>query len=278
MHRLTSLVLLLLSCFIFSLAFSLDQDAATDSISLEKPPVSLKQWYKPVNKHNVWHHNMFKLRREMQAINDYMLDKDQPHTEKWANEFIKHYLKIADMVPEWKDELEIEWAKKLTISAKQGDFKTLGTALKKLKTSCKGCHTDYRAQVAAIYRSPDFSKIHVSLDNEKTSYLKFMKILMRDVNRIKIAATDDNKTKAQAALKAVRRGIETLRASCNQCHKTNEPKNYYLGKKTSDLLDKLESAIEKGKSGRALGEFAVQACARCHGSHRIVYDLKAEIE
>ncbi len=278
MHKLTSLVLLSLSFFTFSLAFSFDKDAATDSIRLEIPPASLKQWYKPDNKHNVWHHNMFKLRREMQAINEYMLDKDQPHTEKWANEFVKHYLKIADMVPEWKDDLEIEWAEKLTISAKQGDFKTLAIALKKLKTSCKGCHADYRAQVAAIYRAPDFSKTHVSLENKKTSYLKFMKILMRDVNRIKIATTDDNKTKALTSLKAVRRGIDILRTSCDQCHKGNEAKDYYLGKTTSDLLDKLETAIDTGNSGRTLGEFAVQACARCHGSHRIVYDLKAEID
>jgi cytochrome c556 len=250
----------------------------TEIITLEKPPASLKQWYKPDNKRNVWHHNMFKLRREIQAVEEYVQDKDQPHTEKWANELVKHYLKIADMVPQWKDELELEWAGKLSASAKQGDFKNVKAALKKLKTSCKGCHTDYRAQVAAIYRAPDFSKIHVSLDNKKTSYLKFMKILMRDVNRIKIAATDDNKAKAQASLKAVRSGINTLRTSCDQCHKGNEAKDYYLGKKTSDLLDKLETAIDKGKSGRALGEFAVQACARCHGSHRIVYDLKHELE
>ncbi len=282
MRLIPILILLLLSCLPFSLAFSLDKDATDNSITLEKPPASLKQWYKPDNKRNVWHHNMFKLRREIQAIEEYTQDKDQPHTEKWTNELVKHYLKIADMVPEWKDELELEWAEKLAASAKQGDFKTLRTALKKIKTSCKGCHTDYRAQVAAIYRAPDFSKIHVSIINNKKdkeiSYLKFMKQLMRDVNRIKIAASDNNKAKAQASLKAVRSGIGILRSSCDQCHKEHEAKDYYLGEKTSGLLDKLETAIEQGKSGRALGEFAVQACARCHGSHRIIYDLKNEID
>ncbi len=270
-------ILFLLYCLSFSSAFSLDKDTTDNNITLERPPASLKQWYKPGNKRNVWHHNMFKLRREIQAIEEYAQDKDQPHTEKWANELAKHYLKIANMVPEWKDELELEWTEKLTVSAKLGDFKTLRTALKKLKTSCKGCHSDYRAQVAAIYRAPDFSKIHVLQNNEKTSYLKFMKQLMRDVNRIKIADSDGNKTKALDALKAVRSAIVTLRSSCDQCHKGNEAKDYYLGKKTYGLLDKLEAAIKTGKSGRALGNFAVQACARCHGSHRIVYDLKREI-
>jgi len=263
-----------------------EPSTSTDTISLGKPPASLKQWYKPENKRNVWHHNMFKLRRESQAVNEYMQEKDQPHTEKWATELVKHYKKIVDMVPEWKDELELEWAGKLQIAAKKGDFKTVKKAMKKLQTSCKGCHSDYRAQVAAIYRAPDFSKIHVVLDGykeghkkgEKTSYLDFMKILMRDINRIKIATSDNNIAKAKTSLKSVRAGITTLRTSCDNCHKTEDAKNYYLGDKTSKLLDKLEIAIDNGKSGRVLGEFAVQACAHCHGSHRIVYDLKREFD
>ena len=241
--------------------------------SFENLPISLKQWYKPVNKRNVWQHNMFKLRRELQAVEEYMAEGDLPHTEKWALELVKHYKKIVDMVPEWKDELELEWAEKLQASAKQGDFKLLKKSIKKLKTSCKGCHSDYRAQVAAIYRAPNFSKIQISWGDDKINYRAFMKILMRDVNRIKISTADNNISKAKKSLKAVRKGIMVLRSSCDNCHKGDEAKNYYLGDKTSDLLDKLDAAIETGKSGRALGEFAVQACAHCHGSHRIVYDL-----
>lgn len=270
--------LLLLTFLFFNVALIADEPSEKQTVSLERPPESLKQWYKPANKRNVWHHNMFKLRREMQAVNEYMHEKDQPHTEKWAAELVKHYEKIIDMVPEWQDELELEWADKLQTAASKGDFKTLKKAMKKLKSSCKGCHSDYRSQVAAIYRAPDFSKIHVTLNKEKTTYLDFMKILMRDINRIKIATADNNLAKAKTSLKAVRAGINTLRSSCDNCHKTNDAKNYYLGDKTSKLLNKLEIAIEKGKSGRILGEFAVQACAHCHGSHRIVYDLKREIE
>jgi len=270
--------LLLLTLLFFNAVLIADELPKEETVSLEKPPESLKQWYKPVNKRNVWHHNMFKLRRETQAVNEYMQEEDQAHTEKWASELVKHYKKIAEMMPEWKDELELEWADKLQTAASKGDFKTVKKAMRKLQTSCKGCHNDYRAQVAAIYRAPDFSKIHVSLKGEETSYLDFMKILMRDINRIKIATTDNNIPKAKISLKAVRAGISILRSSCDSCHKTDDAKNYYLGDKTSKLLDELEVAIDKGKSGHVLGQFAVQACAYCHGSHRIVYDLKREIE
>lgn len=251
---------------------------ANESISLKKPPTSLKQWYKPDNKRNVFQHNMFKLRRELQAVNQYRAKKDLAHTQKWVSRLVEHYKKIADMVPEWEGELRLKRAEQLEIAAKEGDFKSIGRAIKKLQKSCTNCHETYRAQVAAIYRVPDFSHTYVQLDNKEINYQDFMRRLMRDVNRIKIAADDDDKTEAQSALKDVRTGITTLRSSCDSCHKGTKAKDYYLGKETSELMDKLEVAIETGKSGRPLGEFAVQACAHCHGSHRIIYDLKNEIK
>ena len=252
--------------------------SAKEVVTLKKPPISLKQWYKPDNKRNVFQHNMFKLRRELQAVNQYRAQKDVPHTLKWATQLVEHYLKIGDMVPEWKKELRLKRADQLKTAAKEGDFKSLGKAIKRLQKSCTNCHETYRAQVATIYRAPDFSHTHVQLNGKETNYQDFMRLLMRDVNRIKIAADDNNKIDAQAALKDVRTGITTLRSSCDSCHKGTKAKDYYLGKETTELMDKLETAIEKDKSGRALGEFAVQACAHCHGSHRIIYDLKNEIK
>lgn len=251
---------------------------AKESVTLKKPPSSLKEWYKPDNKRNVFQHNMFKLRRELQAVNQYRAEKDLPHTQKWASRLVEHYKKIAEMVPEWEGELRLKRAEQLETAAKQGDFKSIGRAVKKLQKSCTNCHETYRAQVAALYRAPDFSHTDVQLDGKETSYQDFMRRLMRDVNRIKIAADDGNKVDAQIALKDVRTGITTLRSSCDSCHKGTKAKDYYLGQEASELMDKLEAAIEEGKSGRPLGEFAVYACARCHGSHRIVYDLTNEIK
>ncbi|MEA3301943.1 MAG: hypothetical protein U9Q75_01605 [Pseudomonadota bacterium] len=52
-------------CFTYSffllLTMPFSSVHAEGTITLEKPPASLKQWYKPENKRNVWHHNMFKL-------------------------------------------------------------------------------------------------------------------------------------------------------------------------------------------------------------------------
>lgn len=252
--------------------------SAKENIGLKQPPTSLKQWYKPDNKRNVFHHNMFKLRRELQAINQYRAEKDLLHTQKWTSQFVEHYRKIAKMIPEWKSELRLKRARQLEVAAKEGDFKTVGKAIKKIQRSCVNCHETYRSQVAAIHRSPDFKKINVQLAGEETNYQDFMRLLMRDVNRIKIAAEDGDKTSAQLALKDVREGITTLRSSCDSCHKGDKAKDYYLGKETSELMDKLKIDIEAEKASQTLGEFAVQACAYCHGTHRILYDIKEIIK
>lgn len=252
--------------------------SAKENIGLKQPPTSLKQWYKPDNKRNVFHHNMFKLRRELQAVNQYRAEKDLLHTQKWASQLVAHYKKIAEMVPEWKKELRLKRARQLEVAAKEGDFKGLGKAIKKIQRSCVNCHETYRSQVAALYRAPDFKQINVQLDGKETNYQDFMRVLMRDVNRIKIAAEDGNKTRAQLALKDVRDGMTTLRSSCNGCHKGDKAKDYYLGKETSELMDKLEKDIEDENASQTLGEFAVQACAYCHGTHRILYDIKESIK
>ena len=68
-------------------------------ILLGKPPQSLAKWYKPENKRQVWLHNMFKLRREMQAVRFYADRKDGKGLEGWVSDLGRHYLEIGEMVP-----------------------------------------------------------------------------------------------------------------------------------------------------------------------------------
>ena len=74
---------------------------------LKEPPASLAAWYKPQNKRQVWLHTMFKLRREMLAVEIYAKDQDSASLQNWAAKLIKDYLKIAEMVPEWANRVDL---------------------------------------------------------------------------------------------------------------------------------------------------------------------------
>ncbi len=262
----------------FCLLASTSAVSAEQTISIPEPPASLAQWYPPVAKRLVWLHNMFKLRRELQAVEEYAGLKDQPRMNKWAAQFDAHYRKIGEMVPEWKSELDMDQAQRLASAAKSGDFAKAKLAVRKLKQSCRGCHNDYRAVVTLLYRTPDFGKQRIKTKSgEAQKYANYMKNLATEINRIKIAIVDERPKAALNAFDKLSTGISQLAENCTSCHKQTDIGKNYFGAELQAMMKKLGEALQSGnkrKSGMALGEVAVTACSHCHGTHRVLYDLK----
>ena len=246
---------------------------------LKMPPASLAKWYKPMNKRQVWLHTMFRLRREMQAVEEYVRSNDVAGVKKWGQRLAKSYREIPEMVPEWKDEVKLEWSDRLEAAALKGNFKGVARAWKKLENSCDSCHSDFRPLAAALYRVPEYSKLTVATETagKESTYPELMNRLSRSVNRIKIATEDKHPRVAKQALQRLRKQLRELGTSCDQCHRDNIPRERILGVATDKLLDELGEGIQRGKpkeSGKLLGEVAVAVCARCHGVHRTLGDLK----
>jgi len=246
------------------------------------PPQSLAQWYKPDNKRQVWLHTMFRLRREMQAVKEYAAQGDMAGVQKWGQRLVDDYRKIPEMVPEWDDEVELEWADHLEGAIQNADLEKVARATKKLGNSCNACHREYRPLVAALYRTPDYSKLTVAWgENTTLKFTEAMAQLSQLVNRIKIATEDGSQARALEALGQLQQGLGDLGTSCDRCHQDSQPKERILGAHTQELLEQLEVSIKEGEkkqTGRLLGKAAVVACARCHGVHRTLGNLKTFLE
>ena len=244
-----------------------------DRVTLVRtPPASLAQWYKPENERQVWLHTMFKLRREMQAVQFYAENKDAKHLDKWVALLSEHYLKIGEMVPEWKKNLDVDAIVWLQESAVNNRYQDVSPALDKLNESCESCHKDYRAITAAMYRSPDFSLMEIS---PSTSLEMHMEALTRQVNQIKIASEDDMQDVALSSLSDLETGMNALGETCSNCHKKDT--RVYPDEAINKTLNSLGESLRTGTlkdQGRELGTLAVLACARCHGTHRIAYDTR----
>lgn len=242
-----------------------------DKVNLHKtPPASLEKWYKPENKRQEWLHNMFKLRREIQAVKLYSTSNEDELLDKWTAQFSKHYLGISEMVPEWNKKLDVEALTRLQVSVKDRDQQGVSLALDDLNTSCDSCHRDYRITVATMYRAPDFSSVKLS---QTVAYKKHMKALIRQLNQIKIASEDGKRDVALSSLSELKHGIKLQGETCVQCHKKDT--RVYPDVKMIKTIANLQQSLTTGtrkEQGKALGTLAVQACARCHGSHRIAYD------
>jgi len=252
---------------------------AGNPVSLGTPPASLEQWYKPANKRQVWLHTMFRLRREMQAISEYAEQNDQAGMNKWIKRLEKDYNKIADMVPEWEKDTKPRLIPELEMFAEKGDTFRVGKTLKMIQRTCDDCHIDYQPLVTAIYRSPHYDDIKLKdINGNPQSFEDNMEELSASVNRILIALDDDHKDIALSASQNLADQLQNLGDSCNSCHKDDSyPRERILGKLTQQHLETLQKNINEGlvkDSQKLMGEIAVSVCARCHNTHRIVYDLR----
>ncbi len=246
------------------------------SITLNLPPESLGQWYRPVAKRDVWLHTMFALRREMQAVAEYSALGDPVRLNQWLERLESDYRKIGEMVPEWQDELELGLFERMR---KAGSPEELARLQRKLRKSCQGCHKEYKLVAALRYRTPDFTavKVESSESLEEESYSEVMKRLTLLVNRVKIASQDGRRKAALDALDSLQVRLADLGESCQACHKEGHSRERILGKTAGGSLAHVRAGIESDdmrSTGRYLGEFAVGVCADCHAIHRLQSDLR----
>ncbi len=245
-----------------------------DRVALIKtPPASLAQWYKPENKRQVWLHNMFKLRREMQAVKFYADRKEVAHLQKWAGQLSEHYLEIGEMVPEWKKKLDIDLIAELREQVENSRYQDITHALDSLNKNCDSCHEDFRAITATIYRAANFASIETP--DRSTTLKEHMKQLTQQVNQIKIASEDGLQEVASSSLSDLKKGMNTLGETCSICHKKDGKE--YPDDTMNSAIARLEESLVTGTlrdQGRELGTLAVLACARCHGTHRLAYDSR----
>ncbi|BAO43155.1 cytochrome c3 family protein [Thiolapillus brandeum] len=244
------------------------------TLTLQLPPASLEKWYRPANKHDVWLHTMFRLRREMQAVSEYSALEDQARLEKWLGKLEKDYLSIGRMVPEWRDELETELLDRMRVLARAGDWQGLARAQRKLGKSCQSCHSEYKLTAALRYRAPDFASVKVESEEtmDEEDYRRVMSRLSLLLNRVKIAGEDGRQSAALDALEELQQRLADLGNSCAACHKHETARQAILGEAATGSLAHVRKGLEAGnrkQAGRYLGEFAVGVCADCHAIHRL---------
>ena len=253
------------------------------AVSIDIPPASLEQWYKPANKRQVWLHTMFRLRREMQAISEYSQLDNQAAMGKWLQRLEEDYNKIVEMVPEWKQEIKPRLIDELKMFAEKDDKYRLQKTLEMIERTCDDCHTNYAPLVTAKYRSPYYDDIKLkSIDGNEISFEESMENQSASVNRILIALDDGHKSSALYVSKTLFTQLQNLGESCDACHKDDAyPKERILGAANSERFEILQSHISAGRvkdSQKMMGEIAVTVCARCHNIHRITSDLRNALE
>lgn len=252
--------------------------AATAVADRPALPESLGEWYKPQNERQVWLHTMFAMRRELQAVREYATEGDMAAAARWGERLATHYRSLADKVPAWRDQVDNALIGALEQALADGDAAGIARAADRLDRDCNTCHRDYQALAALRYRWPRFDTLRIGDGAGGTSsYHDHMNALSTTLNRVKIASDDGRWARAAEAMHRLRLQLDALGDSCAQCHRDAAPRERILGAETTATLDRVDAALtahDGRAAGRALGEAAVQTCARCHGVHRLLSELQ----
>lgn len=250
---------------------------------LSVPPASLAQWYPPHQEQPVFFFNMLTLGRAMQATGDYATLQDRERLKKWATRLVEGYRKVREMVPEWEGELELQWADRLTRAAAEGDYDTVDKALRRLGTSCRSCHNEYRTATRVLYHVPDYHEVMIESSEtlEEIPYPDAMEDLAILMNRIAIATEDGRQASARQALERFGTLMMDMAASCSACHEDAKAVvGRVYGTDTESRLTALGAAVERGDA-RALhgelGRIGGSVCASCHGVHKPAAAMRHEL-
>lgn len=270
-----SLNIILLTVFLLNGAAWAQEQARTLSL----PPESLAQWYPPANQRQVWLHTMFSLRRSMQAVGEYNALGEAKLTAHWAERLVKDYKRLAEMVPEWKGEIELVQADRLLAAATKGDQNGVSSALRRIGTSCRSCHNEYRPMVTLLYRTPDYhtATVESSATLEELTYPQAMEDLGTLMNRVKIAMEDGRQDAAREAGTAFIAGVRDLSNSCGSCHKDAAPRERIFGPAIQQALATLEQGVAQNNrktTDEALGTLGAYTCGRCHSIHKTSAELR----
>jgi len=263
-----SLSSIVLCCILFN----------TVSFAAGKLPDSLSSWYKPENKRQIWLHTMFSMRREIQAVEEYSAQGDIEGVNKWSAKLAKHYRSLPQMVPEWKSRVKLELVDYLELAAKNSNFSKVVSLTQDMTKTCRNCHRKFRTLAALKFRSADFSIVDVKENGQTVEFEVYKDHLTRTMNRIKISAVDGYWDKAFDATGQLKLLLSYYGETCSACHKDEVPYERILGASTQSSFDDLLEGIENKdikKMGGSLGSVAVKVCARCHGVHRTLSELRS---
>lgn len=254
------------------------------AIELELPPSSIRAWYKPENKRQVFLHKMFALRESLGAVELYAERGERERMVEWAGKFKEDYAAVPSMVPEWASITDNAAADALLVAAKSNDTAELDRQLDALRDDCNACHTRFSATTTALFRSPDYSglKVQDSAREDSVSYARMMGRLAGSVTMLKISRKDGDLPAAQQAVSVLTRQLRDLEKGCVDCHAEASAPARILGADTFETLAELEASLAEPHdpkvSGRLLGTVGATVCGQCHSIHRTLGDLRDKLK
>ncbi|GBD03102.1 hypothetical protein HRbin19_00377 [bacterium HR19] len=265
------------SSFLFIVGYS-DET----KLNLNRPPKSLDKFYPPVSKDKKFLQAMHSMSLSFKATFLYLQRGDKSKAKKWAENLVKNYLSIPDMVPEWRNYIKRELAESFLKAVESGDMNTIKKSADDLGKTCGSCHQDNQLSVKIFYYTPNWDDIEVEdpVTLKKVGVHKFMKDMNDSLQFAIIGFQDGDFSFAGKNAKDFVARARALKEICSSCHTSQESIEAIAGKAFITSLDSFAKSVNEKKSDeffKSLDKVGYY-CSACHTTHLFLWEIKESLE
>jgi len=277
--------IILLSFFVISLLFfvglGISQQQEGGKISIKRPPKSLDNFYPPKSREKKFLAAMHNMATSFKATMFYLQAGNTERAKKWAENLVKSYIGIKDMVPEWQSYIKKDVAENFLKAVSSGDLKQVGALAKELGDTCKSCHQDNQLSTKIFYSIPSWDDIELEdpVSLKKVGVHKFMQELSDSLRFTLIGVQDGDFSLAEKSAKDFSARAKALKETCSSCHTSKASIEALAGKDYTAAVDALFSAVKEKNSQKFFSALSRVGdyCTRCHTTHLLLLEIKEAI-
>ncbi len=242
-------------------------------VKLKEPPESLSKYYPPNSENYEYLFNMYKASTAFTGLIDNLKNGDWINANKWAKVLKNSYLKIGEMVPEWKKYLRKKEINALVKAVEKKDGQAIQIYANAVGKSCTSCHAKYLIPTKILYHYPTYDLINLEdpITQEDLTVEDYMKKMTNSLKLLNVYLSDGKKEDAVKSGIAFAKRFKGLTQMCTECHTNKLSEEIYFGKDINKHLKSFMKAVkklDKEKINKELGFIEFNNCAKCHNVHQ----------
>ncbi len=262
----------ILKMFLSVLLITISLSFAKD-VKLKEPPESLSKYYPPNSENYEYLFNMYKASTAFTGLIDNLKNGDWINANKWVKVLQESYLKISEMVPEWKKYLRKKEMNALVKAVQKKDGQAIQIYANAVGKSCTSCHSKYLVSTKILYHYPTYDLITLEdpITREDLSVEDYMKKMTNSLKLLNVYLSDGKKDDAIKSGIAFAKRFKGLTQMCTECHTNKLSEEIYFGKDINKHLKAFLKGVKKVDQkiiNKELGFIEFNNCSKCHNVHQ----------
>ena len=235
-------------------------------------PASLDNLFPPATKEPIFLLQMHRMSESFTSIIVDLFENDIENITADFSSFSDEFVKLSELVPEWKDYFMSGTIDELGQALKTRNPEKIMPAYEKVGEICNNCHFTNMPGVQQKYHWRKYQLLTATdpLTNEKITFSRVMRYLDANLTGIGVDVKQGQIENARQQFQGLRIRYQALNEVCIDCH--DSERHYYVDETVQDAINRLgqeldQASINPKRVERAISEIGIESCFKCHLVH-----------